>query len=190
MYESFYDLSARPFDLTPDPRFVFLTPGHSEALAHLEYGLSGRKGITVLIGEVGTGKTTILRAALGRVREEAVAIAHISNPTLTREEFYHLLAAAWKLSEGAALSKAQFLIELDAMTRRRHDRGTVTALIVDEAQSLPLALLEEIRLLANLESDTTKLLQVVLVGQPELADQTQPARAPPVEAANRAAMHA
>ena len=169
MYESFYGLTERPFQLTPDPRFVFLTPGHSEALAHLEYGLSGRKGITLLIGEVGTGKTTIIRAALGRIRHDAVAIAQLSNPTLTRQEFYQLLAADWKLSAEAGASKAQFLLELEAMARRRHENGGVTALIVDEAQSLPVALLEEIRLLANLESETTKLLQVILVGQPELA---------------------
>lgn len=169
MYESFYGLLERPFELTPDPRFVFLTPGHSEALAHLEYGLSGRKGITVLIGEVGTGKTTLLRSALGRIRPDAVAFAQISNPTLTRDEFYRLLAIDWKLTADAGASKAQFLVELEAMARRRHEAGGVTALIVDEAQSMPLALLEEIRLLANVESETTKLLQVLLVGQPELA---------------------
>lgn len=170
MYEPFYGLNARPFDLTPDPRYLFLTPMHREALAHLEYGLSGRKGIVVLIGEVGTGKTTLVRAAIDHVRAADVRCAHLSNPTLTRTEFYHLLAMEFGLSPDAFWSKAQFLVELKKLVEDQHEKGAVTALIVDEAQSLPFELLEEIRLLANLENDTDKLLQVVLVGQPELGD--------------------
>jgi general secretion pathway protein A len=170
MYEPFYGLNARPFDLTPDPRYLFLTPMHREALAHLEYGLSGRKGIVVLIGEVGTGKTTLVRAAIDHVRASAVRCAHLSNPTLTRPEFYHLLAVEFELSPEAGRSKAQFLVELKKLVEDQHQKAAVTALIVDEAQSLPFELLEEIRLLANLENDTDKLLQVILVGQPELAD--------------------
>lgn len=170
MYESFYGLHARPFELTPDPRFLYLTPTHSEALAHIEYGLSARKGITVLIGEVGTGKTTVLRAALDRIQTSGVRCAHLSNPTLSRSEFYQLLAMEFGLSPEAALSKAQFLVELKSVVQQQHDAGGVSALVVDEAQSLSVELLEEIRLLANMESDTSKLLQVVLVGQPELAD--------------------
>ena len=169
MYERFFGLNARPFELTPDPRFLFLTARHAEALAHLEYGLSGRKGITVLIGEVGTGKTTLLRAAIDRLSGASVLCAHVANPTLTRGEFYELLTAEFHLSEQAATSKAQFLIELGRLVRERHEQGMLTALIVDEAQALPFELLEEIRLLANLESETEKLMQVLLVGQPELA---------------------
>jgi type II secretory pathway predicted ATPase ExeA len=170
MYERFYGLDARPFDLTPDLRYLFLTPGHSEALAHLEYGLSGRKGITVLTGEVGTGKTTLLRAALEHMKGTAVRYAHVSNPTFTRSEFYEFLAAEFRLSAAAAESKAQFLIELTALVKRHHADGGVTAIVIDEAQSLPIELLEEIRLLANLETGEVKLMQVVLVGQPELAE--------------------
>ncbi len=169
MYETFYGLTARPFELTPDSRYLFLTPQHTEALAHLEYGLTGRKGITLLIGEVGTGKTTVLQSALGRSRQAHVLCAHLSNPTLSRDEFYQFVATEFGLSSQAAGSKAQFLIELKQLVEKRHNNGEVTALIVDEAQSLPLDLLEEIRLLANLESENSKLLQVVLVGQPELA---------------------
>ena len=169
MYEQFFGLHARPFELTPDPRYLFLTQKHAEALAHLEYGLSGRKGVTVLIGEVGTGKTTLLRAALERISGSGVQYAHVANPTLTRDEFYELLSVEFGLSDLAAQSKARFLIELKQLVHERHQQGGVTALVVDEAQSLPFELLEEIRLLANLESDTDKLMQVVLVGQPELA---------------------
>jgi general secretion pathway protein A len=170
MYEPFYGLNSRPFELTPDPRFLYLTPTHREALAHLEYGLSGRKGITVLVGEVGTGKTTLVHAALDRARSTNVRCAQLSNPTLTRNEFYELLAAEFGLSDEAGQSKAQFLIELKELVVKQHQSGAVTALIVDEAHRLSTELLEEIRLLANFESNTDKLLQVVLIGQPELAD--------------------
>jgi general secretion pathway protein A len=170
MYEHYYGLERHPFDLTPDPRFLYLTPQHSEALAHLEYALTGRKGITVLIGEAGTGKTTLLRAALDRARSTDLKHADISNPTLTRDEFYELVAAELGLSATAARSKAQFLIELNSLVRAQVAAGGVTVLIIDEAQSMSFELLEEIRLLANIESETEKLLQVILVGQPELAD--------------------
>src|ERR1700730_12814001 len=169
MYEQFYGLRDRPFDLTPDTRYLYLTPKHSEALAHIEYGLAGRKGITLLIGEVGTGKATLLQAALRR-RGANSRIAHVSNPTLTHREFYELLASEFRLSDAAAASTAQFLLELRQVVNADHEDGGVTALVIDEAQSLPIALLEEIRLLANFETETEKLLSVVLVGQPELAE--------------------
>jgi general secretion pathway protein A len=169
VYEQYYGLDRRPFELTPDPRFLYLTPQHIEALAHLEYALTGRKGITVLTGEAGTGKTTLLRAALERVRGADVMFAHLSNPTLIRDEFYQLLAAELGLSLAAGRSKAQFLMELNQLVHARFEAGGVVVLIIDEAQSLSFELLEEIRLLANIESDTEKLLQVILIGQPELA---------------------
>ncbi len=170
MYEDLYGLGTRPFDLTPDRRFLYLTPNHSEALAHLEYGLTARRGITVLIGEVGTGKTTLLRAALERARQTTMLRAHLSNPMLTRSEFFQMVAAEFGLSQAAHESKAQFLLELIPLVEKQHAQGGITALVIDEAQSLPFELLEEIRLLANIESETEKLLQVLLVGQPELAD--------------------
>lgn len=170
MYEQFYGLQRRPFDLTPDARFLYLTPQHSEALAHLEYALTGRKGITVLIGEAGTGKTTLLRAALDQVRGADIKCAHVSNPTLKRDEFYELVAGELGLSAAGGRSKAQFLVELNRLVRLQLQAGGITALIIDEAQSLSFELLEEIRLLANIESQSEKLLQVILVGQPELAD--------------------
>ncbi len=170
MYQRFYGLHERPFDLTPNPRFLFLTAKHREALSNIEYGIAGRKGITLLIGEAGTGKTTLIRAALDAVRRPDGRCVYLSNPTLTRDEFYEFLAAGFGLSEEAAGSKAKFLLELDHTVAARHAAGGYTALIIDEAQSLPLELMEEVRLLANLETATDKLLPVVIAGQPELAE--------------------
>jgi general secretion pathway protein A len=149
---------------------LFLSSTHIETLAHLDYALSERRGVTLLLGEVGTGKTTLLRTALDRARATGVVFAHLSNPTLKRAEFYRLLAREFQLSAAAGMSKAEFLIELHHLVEAQRDKGSITALVVDEAQSLPVKLLEEIRFLANLETATEKLLQVILVGQPELAD--------------------
>ena len=170
MYEPFFGLTERPFDLTPNPRYLFLTPKHREALIHLQYGIAGRKGITVLTGEAGTGKTTIVHAALEQQRGQNACSVYVSNPTLTREEFFEFLTAGFGLSPAAAGSKTRFLLELTRIVVDRQAAGGVTALIIDEAQRLPYELLEEIRLLANIETATEKLLPVVLVGQPELAD--------------------
>ena len=168
MYRAFFGLRERPFDLTPNPRFLVLTDAHREALSNLEYGIASRKGITVLLGEAGTGKTTLIRSALQR-QPEQVHCVHLHNPSLTRSEFVEMLAAGFQLSGEARISKAALLIELEASLREQHDRGESSVLIVDEAQTIPLEILEEIRLLANIETDETKLLSVVLAGQPELS---------------------
>jgi type II secretory pathway predicted ATPase ExeA len=170
MYESYYGLRERPFDLTPNPRYLLLTPQHREALATVRYGLSGHKGITVLTGEAGTGKTTLVTAALSSPGGGNDRVVCVSNPTLSRHEFFEFLATGFELSAQAASSKARFLIEMRAVMLDRHRAGGITALIVDEAQSLPDELLEEVRLLANLETASEKLLAVVLSGQPELAE--------------------
>src|SRR5512139_724398 len=112
MYESYYGLRERPFDLTPNPRYLFLTAKHREALSNIEYGVIGRKGITLIIGEAGTGKTTLIRAALDAIRRPQVCAVYMSNPTLTRGEFYEFLAVGFGLSDAAASSKAYFLMEL------------------------------------------------------------------------------
>jgi general secretion pathway protein A len=169
MYQAYYGLSESPFELTANPRYLFFTAQHREALSNLEYGLSSAKPITVLIGEAGTGKSTLLRAALESDRCRHVSCVYIDNPTLTREEFVETLAARFDLGAAAEHSKATLLGGLKAVVSERQARGEITALIVDEAQALPDALLEEIRLLANMESETIKLLPVVLAGQPELA---------------------
>jgi general secretion pathway protein A len=168
MYEAYYELRERPFDLSPNPRFLFLSKGHREALVHLRYGLSGRPGLTVLIGEAGTGKTTLIRAALQSIGGGGSTVVHLSNPTLTRSEFYEYLAAAFSLGPAAASSKTAFLRELQHALIRQSN-GAVLALVADEAQSLPHTLLEEIRLLTNLEGPTGGAVAVALVGQPELA---------------------
>jgi general secretion pathway protein A len=170
MYESFFGLRERPFDLTTNPRFLFLTPRHREALSTLRYGLSAPRGLTLLLGDAGTGKTTVLRAALSEERKPENRNVLLTNPTLTRSEFYEFIARGFRLPEDCAQSKARFLVEFQRDVQERHAAGGVTTLIIDEAQSLPYELLEEVRLLANIETSTVKLLNLVLVGQPELAD--------------------
>ncbi len=173
MYERFFGLRERPFDLTPNPRYLYLTAGHREALSNLQYGIVGRRGMTLLVGEAGTGKTTVVRAALDAVAGPSVRCVYVSNPVLTRAEFYEFLAQKFGLSAQAEASKARFLFELEESVLDRHRAGGVTALVIDEAQSLPHELLEEVRLLANFETETEKLLPVVLAGQPELASRLE-----------------
>ena len=170
MYEAFFGLRERPFELTANPRFLVATRSHAEALANLEYGIASRKGITLLIGEAGTGKTTMVRTAIER-QPARVHCVYLNNPALTRDEFVEMLAARFELSDEARSSKAACLNELEALLRRRRndDAQDTTVLVVDEAQSLPFELLEEIRLLANIETNEDKLLTVILAGQPELA---------------------
>jgi general secretion pathway protein A len=173
MYERYYGLQERPFDLSPNPRFLCFTPQHREALVQLQYGLAGRPGITMLVGEAGTGKTTLIRAAL-QAANGASTIVHLSNPTLTRTEFFEYLAAGFGLSTEAAMSKIHFLRELDKALNA--DFAPMLALVVDEAQSVPYELLEEIRLLTNAEANNGRSLAVALVGQPELARRLEEAR--------------
>ena len=170
MYQRFYGLRELPFELTPNPSFLFFAARHREALSNLEYGLYAAKPITVLIGEAGTGKTTLIRAALQSDRCKNVRCVYLNNPALTRDEFVETLAKQFDLSEEAGRSKAVLLSELEALLNRRRLGGEITALVVDEAQSLSVELLEEVRLLANIETSTQKLLPLVLAGQPELAD--------------------
>jgi len=168
MYHSFYGLREPPFELTPNPKYLFLTRQHREGLSTLEYGLFSAKGVTVLIGEAGTGKTTLIQAALSSERCRHVTCVYLMNPALTRAEFVETLALRFGLTSHAAGSKAALLDELERVLRERRARGQVTALVIDEAQSLSDELLEEIRLLANSETTTQKLLPLVLAGQPEL----------------------
>jgi type II secretory pathway predicted ATPase ExeA len=170
MYQEFFGLRELPFDLSPDPRYLYLTARHSEALANLQYGISARKGLTLLIGEAGTGKTTLVRAALESKACRSARALYLNNPTLTRAEFLEFLADGFGLGSDAAASKAALLKQLERELIARRQRGVITALVIDEAQSLPYELLEEIRLLANIETNTEKLLPLVLAGQPELAD--------------------
>ena len=170
MYEQFFGLNERPFDLTPNTRYLFLTASHREALSNLDYGITTGTGVTVLVGEAGTGKTTLIRATLDSHQSGKTHTVYLNNPTLTRSEFLEFLAREFALGHDVAGSKTQLLDRLEESLRRARAENVRTALVIDEAQSLPHELLEEIRLLANIETATEKLLPIVLAGQPELAE--------------------
>jgi general secretion pathway protein A len=173
MYEDFYGLSELPFELTANPKYLFLSAAQREALSIVQYGLSSAKALTLLIGDAGTGKTTLIQAALESDRCHHVRCIYLNNPTLTAAEFVKLLAHKFGLSAKAADSKATLLTELESLLREGHEAGLTNALVVDEAQSLSLEMLEEIRFLANIETPSVKLLPVVLAGQPELASRLE-----------------
>lgn len=167
MYAEFYGLRELPFALTPDPRFIYFTPSHTEVMANLHYGIESGKGLIVVTGEVGTGKTTILRWMMQRL-DRTVLVAYIFNPRLSVAEFYQHVATLLDIQKWQ--TKSELLLELGRALESRHSRGLRTVLIVDEAQGLSTHVLEEIRLLSNFESDTAKQLQIVLTGQPELRE--------------------
>ena len=169
MYLEFYGLKELPFALTPDPRFIYFTPSHTEAMANLHYGIESGKGLIVVTGEVGTGKTTILRWMMQRL-DRTVLVAYIFNPRMTVAEFYQYVSSPRLLDVPRWESKSELLLRLGEVLESRHARGLRTVLIVDEAHGLSTAVLEEIRLLSNFESDTAKQLQIVLTGQPELRE--------------------
>src|ERR1019366_6381401 len=169
MYTSFFGLGEKPFAITPDPRYLYLSERHAEALAHLMYGINESGGFIQLTGEVGTGKTTVVRTLLSRIPHHA-DVAVILNPRITPVEF--LLTICEEL--GVALEAADrdsVKQMVDALNRRllsAHAEGRRVILIVDEAQNLSAEVLEQVRLLTNLETSTQKLLQIILIGQPEL----------------------
>jgi general secretion pathway protein A len=167
VYREFYGLKELPFALTPDPRFIYFTPSHKEVMANLHYGIEMGKGLIVVTGEVGTGKTTVLRWMMQRL-ERTVLVAYIFNPRLTVPEFYQHVTTLLDVQQWE--TKSELLIALGRTLEARHSRGLRTVLIIDEAQGLTPHVLEEIRLLSNFESDSAKQLQIVLTGQPELRD--------------------
>ena len=167
MYKSFYHLQRNPFEITPDPSFLFPTMRHNEALATLYYGVTSHRGFVVLTGEVGTGKTLILRSLLGLLQRRDVAFALIFNPTLSPMEFLRYIARDFGLTVGDK-AKDELIHVLNGFLLQRHQKKLTTILVVDEAHHLSPEILEEIRLLTNLETSQQKLLQIVLAGQPEL----------------------
>ncbi len=168
MYRAFYNLKRRPFEIIPDPSFLFATPGHNEALAALYHGVRGHKGFVVLTGEVGTGKTLLLRCLLQLLKQsDDIAYAYIFNSRLSSVEFLHYIATDFGLSVSGK-NKSEILLDLSNFLIARGSQGLTTVLIVDEAHHLSVDILEEIRLLTNLETTHDKLLQILLVGQPEL----------------------
>jgi general secretion pathway protein A len=171
MYLSFFGLNEKPFAITPDPRYLYLSERHGEALAHLLYGINEAGGFVQLTGEVGTGKTTIVRSLLAQTPKNA-EIALILNPRMTAPEF--LLTICEEIGIGVPDSSTESLKDLvDILSHyllRAHGAGRRVVLVVDEAQNLAPAVLEQVRLLTNLETNTQKLLQIILIGQPELRE--------------------
>ena len=166
MYEAFYGLREKPFNLTPDPKFLYLSEKHKEAFAHLLFGIKNRSGFVMVTGEIGTGKTTICRTLLNQLDEET-DVAFIFNPYMSPEELLSKINEEFGIQSQAG-SVRGLIDELNAYLLERNARGKNCVLVIDEAQNLTPAVLEQIRLLSNLETETTKLLQIVLIGQPEL----------------------
>jgi general secretion pathway protein A len=167
MYNAFFGFTQNPFNMSPDPSFLFRSPQHEEALASLIYGVQSRKGFIALTGEVGTGKTTMLECLRDFLNAQQIAFASLFNSRLTVEQFFELLAYDLDLRCNR-LSKTEVLLSLNNMLLERAGVGRTTVLIIDEAHNLEWDVLEEIRLLGNLENRRGKLLQIILAGQQEL----------------------
>lgn len=169
MYHKYFGLRESPFNVNPDPRYLFLTPPIQEALAALTYGIRSRKGFILLTGEVGTGKTTLLNKLLNWLRSQRVATAYIFNSRLDVRQLFDFITAEFEIPCDSR-EKSQVLMRLNQWLLDRYRAGENAVLIIDEAQNLSFDILEEIRLLTNLETSTEKLLQIVLAGQPELEE--------------------
>jgi type II secretory pathway predicted ATPase ExeA/phage tail protein X len=180
MYVDFYGLKEKPFNLTPSPRFLYLGEEHKEALALLSYGVTERRGFILLTGEVGTGKTTMIHALLNSL-DKNIEYVYISNPLMSPKDFMNYLAFSVFKKKVHFKSKADFLIEFEYFLKNCLQHQIIFILIIDEAQSLSFELLEEIRLLSNMESADDKLINIFLVGQPELNEKLNDARCRPLQ---------
>lgn len=167
MYTSYFGFNEKPFTLTPNPRFIFLSRNHKEAFAHLLYGINNHYGFIELIGEVGTGKTTVLRTLLSQLQDETYRTALIVNPCLSSVELLQNICIEFSLNSQSTCSN-DLLIELNAFLLSESAHGRTVVLVIDEAQNLLPEVLEQIRLISNLETEDDKLIQIVLAGQPEL----------------------
>jgi general secretion pathway protein A len=167
MYTEYYGLREIPFALTPNPQFIYRTESYLEVVSNLKYCISQSKGLAVVTGEVGTGKTTTLRSILKQFGPDILS-AYLFNPFVTVSEFFELFTAGLNLGLPPQSSKAEILTTLWACLSQRHSKGLRSVLIIDEAHGLSASVLEEIRLLANFETNSEKLLQIILCGQPEL----------------------
>ena len=171
MYKRFFGLNENPFNVNPDPRYLFMTRHAEEALACLKYGVENRKGFILPSGEVGTGKTTLINKLLEHLSHQRVSTAFIFNPRLNVAQFFDFMMTDFGVpieTTNPKTAKSQILLKLNHWLLERYRQGETAVLIVDEAQNLSPQVLEEIRLLTNLETSTEKLLQIVLSGQPEL----------------------
>jgi len=166
MYEQFYGLEKPPFSLTPDPRFLYMTEAHQNARAGLMYSILSKKGFTVLTGDAGTGKTTLLRAVINSFPRDRIYFSFLLNPALTPDDFFEATVRDFGLPRGEG--KADRLWNLETFLLRTQAEGKISVLFIDEAHRLSVETLEEIRLLSNFETEHEKLLQIVLVGQDEL----------------------
>ncbi len=167
MYKKFYGFKEKPFDITPDPKFVYFSETHREALAHLRYAIREGKGFSVITGEVGTGKTTLVHTLLNKM-DGTVRTAYIFNPVMDPEDFFNYICEDLGLKSNGVRSRGQNLTLLHSFLLNCYAQNERVFLIIDEAQSLDTKLLEEVRLLTNLETSKNKLLHVILLGQPEL----------------------
>ncbi len=166
MYFEYYGFREKPFNMTPDPRFLYLSKGHREAFAHLLYGIDNRAGFIALTGEVGTGKTTVLRTLLNQLDAERYRTALIFNPCLTAPELLQDINREFDIPSDGPNSSG-LLETLNRFLLQQNSEGRTVVLVIDEAQDLDEQVLEQIRLISNLETDSEKLIQIILVGQPE-----------------------
>lgn len=169
MYKKFFGITTTPFSIAPDPHFLYMSEGHREALAHLHYGLGEGGGFVLLTGEVGTGKTTVCRCILEQAPQDT-NIALVINPKLSAQELLATICDELGIDYPPASGMKVLIDRLNAFLLASHARGQRTVLIIDEAQNLSYEVLEQIRLLTNLETNQQRLLQIVLLGQPELQD--------------------
>jgi general secretion pathway protein A len=176
MYENYFGLTELPFELTANPKYLFLAAKQREALSVLQYGLLSAKSLTVLVGEPGTGKTTLLRAALESDRCRHVRCIYLNTPSVGIDDLLRFLALKFNLARESGDSKPEFLERLELLLRERRERGEITALVIDEAQGLSIEMLEEIRLLANMETPEAKLLPLLLAGQSQLGERLEDPR--------------
>jgi len=169
MYEEFYGLKEKPFNLTPDPRFFFLSENHRGAFEHLLYGIKEREGFILITGEVGAGKTTLCRALLNKLESQSTDSALILNPMFSGQELLQCILSDFGIPSNGT-TKKELLDELNQFLLNQQALNRNSILIIDEAQNLPLPVLEEIRILSNLETEKEKLLQIILMGQVELKE--------------------